>query len=66
MTCPRCNSETYVIRNGQASGERRRKCLECSHEFLTVEVYAEQAPRHELKRHIAEILARSDNGGRHV
>jgi len=60
MTCPICNADSIVTRT--RGGERTRRCLDCGHEFATVEIYAHQYPRWQLKQHIAAILSR-DNGG---
>ena len=58
MTCPRCHADTYVCRTHDT--RRTRRCLECGHEFETVEVLASQHDhaqdvRAEARKHAARI-----------
>ena len=43
MNCPICGCETSVVdtRPSEDSVRRRRKCVECSHRFTTVEIDAD-------------------------
>jgi len=61
MTCPRCQSETYILRGGMTD-RRTRRCLACGHTFETVEIYAVHQESVQFTRFLLDKLTERDNG----